>query len=202
VTCDPQGWTSVDLTAQLGIFFHVDDFIGLGGGDFGRLTPIAGNQSMWCGTRLDSTSENFYSCEFLPGYGNYWDQRFESVPFPVSGDVSLTYHIRWDSEPGYDYTYVEYQDTGGTWVQLAAYAGIGETTDNWIIPDSTVSDSLKIRFRFDSDASYSDEDGDWNTDGAVIFDGLTVSDTTGLIDSQDFEAEAVGGRSCEWIPCR
>jgi hypothetical protein len=34
---DPQGWTSVDRTAQTGVYFHVDDFAGLGGGDFGRL---------------------------------------------------------------------------------------------------------------------------------------------------------------------
>jgi len=30
-----QGWTRVDNTAQPDTFFHADDFVGLGGGDFG-----------------------------------------------------------------------------------------------------------------------------------------------------------------------
>jgi len=46
---DPMGWTTVDLTAQVGTFFHVDDFAGLGGGDKGGLLPLAGARSMWCG---------------------------------------------------------------------------------------------------------------------------------------------------------
>lgn len=49
--CDPQGWVRADLTEQTGDFFHVDDFAGLGGGVTGRLTPIDGNQSLWCGAR-------------------------------------------------------------------------------------------------------------------------------------------------------
>jgi hypothetical protein len=37
--CVSEGWTSADRTAQTGDYFHVDDFAGLGGGDFGRLVP-------------------------------------------------------------------------------------------------------------------------------------------------------------------
>ena len=44
---DWQGWTTKDLTAQQGLFWHVDDFAGLGGG----LTPLEGAKSMWCGAR-------------------------------------------------------------------------------------------------------------------------------------------------------
>ncbi|MCK5620549.1 MAG: hypothetical protein KAJ17_14175, partial [Candidatus Krumholzibacteria bacterium] len=143
--CDTQGWYSVDLTAQLGVFFHVDDFAGMGGGDFGRLTPLEGNQSLWCGARADSVSESLCSYATLPGYGDRWDQTFESVPMPVSGDATLSYHIRWDSESGYDYTYVEYVDTSGAWVELANYDGIGETVASWVIPESSVPDTLIVR---------------------------------------------------------
>ena len=45
---DPQGWISVDQTAQIDTFFHVDDFAGLGGGTSGFLVPLEGNQSFWC----------------------------------------------------------------------------------------------------------------------------------------------------------
>ena len=50
-----QGWTRVDYTAR-DTFFHVDDFYALGGGDFGRLVPIQGAKSMWCGTRTSSNT--------------------------------------------------------------------------------------------------------------------------------------------------
>ncbi len=49
---DPQGWTTVDLTAQP-TFWHVaSDTPGTGelnGGNSGNLRPLEGNKSMWCG---------------------------------------------------------------------------------------------------------------------------------------------------------
>ncbi len=44
-----QGWTSLDRTAQVDTFFHVDDFAGLGGGSHGRLVALEGTKSLWCG---------------------------------------------------------------------------------------------------------------------------------------------------------
>jgi hypothetical protein len=43
----PQGWVPVDMTEQPGRYWHVDDYAGLGGGSFGLLTPVRGNQSLW-----------------------------------------------------------------------------------------------------------------------------------------------------------
>jgi len=191
--CDAQGWISVDLTQQAGPYYHVDDFVGTGG-DFGRLTPLQGNQSLWCGLRYDSTSEVACYTDY-PGYGNNWDQRFESVPMPVSGDVTLSYHIRWDTEDGYDYACVEYVDTNDAWVELAFYQGIGEAVESFVIPEANLPDTLITRFRFQSDGAFSDEDGEINTDGALIIDSLTVADTTGVVDYQDFEAASVGANA-------
>ncbi|MEJ2722844.1 MAG: hypothetical protein P8181_17160, partial [bacterium] len=190
--CDAQGWTAVDKTAQYGVFFHIDDFAGLGGGDYGRLTPLSGSQSLWCGLRGDSTSEMYCGFKQLPGYGNYWSQYFETAPIPVVGDAVLAYQIRWDTEPGYDFVYVEYLDTSGAWVELASYNGIGETSDSWTVPAGPAPDSIRVRFRFESDGAYSDEDGIFDSDGAVIIDSLVVSDSTGVVNFQDFETEAVG----------
>jgi hypothetical protein len=39
-TCIPEGWTTGDITAQSGDYFHVDDFGGLGGGTYGYLVPL------------------------------------------------------------------------------------------------------------------------------------------------------------------
>ena len=51
-TSNWQGWLRRDNTSPPGTMWHVDDFAGLGGGSFGRLVPIEGTKSMWCGTRL------------------------------------------------------------------------------------------------------------------------------------------------------
>ena len=192
--CDVMGWFGVDMTVAPGLYFHIDDFAGLGGGDFGRLTPLVGAQSLWCGTRADSLSEYLCSYTDMPGYGDNWNQTFTSVAFPCSGDAAVAYLVRWDSEIGYDYTYVEYVDTSGSWVELASYTDIGEAQENWIIPQGVLPDTLKLRFRFKSDGAWSDEDGQINTDGAVIVDSLRLADTTGVMDFQDFEAEPVGAK--------
>ncbi|MCK5617868.1 MAG: hypothetical protein KAJ17_00635, partial [Candidatus Krumholzibacteria bacterium] len=42
------------------------------------------------------------------------------------------------------------------------------------------------------DGAWSDEDGLWPTDGAVLIDSLTVADSTGVLSFQDFEAEPDG----------
>ncbi|UCG51501.1 MAG: T9SS type A sorting domain-containing protein [Candidatus Latescibacterota bacterium] len=196
--CDPQGWISFDRTAQLDTFFHIDDFTGLNGGDFGRLTPLEGQQSMWCGVRATMDSP-YCNWETPPGYGNSWHQYFESVEFPVVGNAVLSYKIRWDIEPGYDYVVVEYwDDPYQSWTDLPVngglglYDGTGGLDESFVLDPAMTGGSLKIRFKFWSDPSWSDEDGLWPTDGAVIIDSLTVMDATGTVDYQDFEFEAVG----------
>jgi hypothetical protein len=42
---DPQGWAPVDLTAQVGTFFHVDNF---------NVPTGGGTQAIWCGARPSS----------------------------------------------------------------------------------------------------------------------------------------------------
>ncbi|UCG51500.1 MAG: T9SS type A sorting domain-containing protein [Candidatus Latescibacterota bacterium] len=199
LTCDAQGWFGVDRTTQLDTFFHVDDFAGLNGGNFGRLTPLEGEKSLWCGARPSAESP-YCRWTDLPGYGNNWEQFFECVGIPVVGDVIVSYMIRWDSEAGYDRTYLDYWDTNyDRWLALSLvnggvgfYDGIGELTDTVVVSSSDIGDNLHMRFRFESDSGWSDEDGLHLTDGAVIIDALTLTDATGVIDYQDFEDEPVG----------
>jgi len=188
---DWQGWTRSDFTAQVDNFFHVDDFAGLGEGDFGGLVAIEGFKSMWCGAR-PGTDQYMCSWSRAPGYGNEWDQRLQTDTFPITGIVTLSYHGYFDSEPEFDYTYVEYDAGGGNWVELATYDGRIDT----IAVDEFGATQLqtKIRYRFVSDTGWSDQDGIWNTDGAAIVDSITISDTDGLIDFEDFEGAAVGDK--------
>jgi hypothetical protein len=146
---------------------------------------------MWCGMRPGGAPEVYVT---PPGYGNDWDQRFESVAFAVTGDVTMDFLVRYDSEGAYDYTDVEYFSKSGQWNQLTQYTGMGEALGSVTVPADSLDGTVRLRFRFRSDYTWSDEDGDWNTDGAVIIDSLTVRDGGGVLDYQDFESEAVGAK--------
>jgi len=183
-----QGWTRVDNTAQPGIFFHVDDFDGLGGGAYGRLVPIEGTRSMWCGTR---PGNGYYLCswEAAPGYGNDWNQEIRAIVTGFVGRLNLSYHIVYDSEQDLDKTTVIWERWGDEEI-LAEYDGTGDMIASHEMLSPTAG--TKLRFRFTSDGAWSDQDGLWDTDGACIVDSITISDDTGTIDFEDFESAAVG----------
>ena len=190
-TADPQGWIGVDLTAQDGYYFHIDDFVGLVGG----LTPLEGSQSAWCGAQPDAGDPYLCGYATLPGYGNSWNQSWMFSCHAVSGDVRIDYLIRWDSEPGYDYTYVEYDTcdaVGTSWVNLKTYDNVGEGLGTAVVDSVAHGGDVRLRFHFVSDGAWSDDDGLWDTEGAVIIDSVTVTDGNNVIDFQDFETESPG----------
>jgi hypothetical protein len=182
---DAQGWQSRDATAPPDTFFHVDDFSGLAP-DY---APLSGTKSLWCGTRDDST---WCSVATPPGYGNDWDQFFQSVAFPTTGSVSLAYDIRYDTETGYDYVNVDYLSKTGNWNTLQSYTGAATTSGLVAVPADSLAGSATFRFNLQSDVYGSDEDGIFPSDGAVVIDNIVVSDMGGVVDTQDFESEAVG----------
>ncbi len=199
--CDPQGWTGFDWTAPIDEFFHVDDFAGLGGGDFGRLIPIEGNQSLWCGQRADAASPLFCGYGALPGYGNSWEQGFVTAScLSPAGDLIIDYLIAWHSEPNYDYTTLQYDRCDDNWIDVEGGLGLWDDTGSGFysnsIPDSLITDSVRVRFWFVSDGAWSDQDGLWDSDGAVILDSLTLSDASGvLLPTELFETESPGDKT-------
>jgi len=192
---DWQGWTRFDFTRQRGEFFHVDDFAGLGGGDFGGLVPIEGTKSMWCGAR-PGTDEYMCSWFNAPGYGNRWNQILRAGPFFFpSGTFTISYHLRCDSEPEYDFTSLEYVSlnaNGCTYKIIAFHDGTRDAVAFHEV--FTTQLDTKIQFHFVSDGAGSDQDGLWNTDGAVIVDSITLAHPNGIIDFEDFEGAAVGDK--------
>jgi hypothetical protein len=208
--CDQQGWTVHDLTSKP-VFFRVDDFAGLGGGDFGRLVALEGNQSMWCGLRPNPVDPDICSYATLPGYGNNWDQRLTTAGcLSVTGDVSIDFLLSWDCEEGYDRVFVEYDQCDDNWVRLDPpspyylwFDSNGSDFISYSIPDSLHSGSARVRVRFTSDGAFSDEEGLLNTDGAFLIDSLRVSDAGGTVLSTElFETEAVGDQqvaSGNWV---
>lgn len=152
------------------------------------LNAYAGANSWWCGKEDASWPGGW-------GYGNSWNQWIETpeLSFAAAKDsICLDFMHRYDVEQDYDFCFLNistddwatsttlatYNDTLGlhnTWaaehINLSAYAGL----------------DVRIRFRFESDGGWSDEDGD-NTQGAWFLDNVIVYDgskTTYFEDNAD-----------------
>ena len=188
-----QGWTRWDRTAQPDTFFHVDDFSGLGGGSYGMLVPIEGTKSMWCGARANPNDPYMCGWKRAPGYANDWNQMLVTDAFGFAGAITFSYRIAWDSEPDYDYTYVEYDAGDGNWQEITSYDADGTASASHSLVLTQAQ--TKLRFRFTSDGAWSDLDGLWNTDGACIVDELRVRDVASLDNYQNFESFAVGAHN-------
>ena len=161
-----QGWTRVDNTEQKDTFFHVDDFAGLGGGSHGRLVPVEGTKSMWCGIKPGAGFDDYLcSWEAEPGYGNNWDQRLTAW-VQEETLVEFSYHLACDTEEGKDVVTAGWE-MDGHYIILATYSGTVDTVASHSI-DTPFSGGwgTYISFRFTSDGSISDEDGVIDTDGA------------------------------------
>ncbi|HEU4364563.1 MAG TPA: FlgD immunoglobulin-like domain containing protein [Candidatus Krumholzibacteria bacterium] len=203
-SCTDQGWTSVDVTAELGEYWHVDDFAGLNPANYAAL---AGTKSLWCGAR-PSAAGPLCNYSALPGYGNLWNQAFcTKACIAVSGDgiLDVAFLARFDSEPSYDATTLEYTlDCAGAdgWTVIDGGIGVWDG----LIPTASFGGAynigttgpVKVRIYFESDGAWSDQDGLWNSNGAVVVDNLAAE---GLA-VEDFEGEAVNAtESNDWITC-
>ncbi len=161
------GWTHGDNTATATAHFHVDTYYAWQGGSY----------SYWCG----ELNPDFTGGD---GYGNSWDERLQLPPVDLTSPPStypvLTYRFRHDSEPDYDYTYVQaeslgrfvslnrgYDGSSGGWHDIGVYGFVLLGYDN----------PLSVRFRFISDAAYSDEDAVYDSDaGPFHVDDIRIFD--------------------------
>jgi hypothetical protein len=198
-SCDPQGWTVKDMTAQEAVYFHVDGNDPLDPSCHG-ITPVNGQKSMWCG-QWPSTGDPWCGWATLPGYGNGWEQLLVSDTL-VCDTLSWSWTAVWDSEPGYDFTYVEYYDpTQSAYIALPVNGGAGyydgtggpQIEGHQIDLVSGPTGWTILRYRFVSDSGWSDEDGLWPTsEGAFKVDDITVSCQSGPTYLHDFESEPCG----------
>jgi len=203
-TMNWQGWTREEPTAQHDEYWHVDNFVGLPGDPYGPPWPLEGTKSMWCGVRTNP-SDPYLGSWRTYGYGNNWDQWLVTDPFPFANPLSLSYdwygdfyHARDDRGDGFvvEY-YVGNGECGDSWVELAEHCfGLGcrhdSGTDVLQIPPLNKA-RTKLRFRLISDFTGSAQSGGnaWGYRGAIV-DSITISDASGVIDFEDFEAAAIG----------
>jgi hypothetical protein len=181
---DP-GWAHGDYTAGAPPRFHVASYL-----------AYNGDSSWWCGS-FDYDEDG--------GYGNSWDGRLDVPPVEPTTAVRemswgaikagfrdgpgghrardrdpiypvLTFAYRNDTEPGYDFTYVQAESLGAFTDLNRGYDGVhswgeaGFYLGNMDLP-------YMIRFRFVSDGAWSDEDGLYDSNGgAFMCDDVRVWD--------------------------
>jgi len=156
----------------------------------------AGQYAMWCGTVFPDGDR---------GYGNHWNEALVFTHTATSGAIASSVQwsgtLRVDTEPGYDFVYLEV-NRGGYWWPLQTYDGLhthhfAETVV--VAPDDYVGpghDRLELRVRFTADGAWSDEDGLLDTNGACQCDDVTVIVDGVVVDHEDFEDQA----SRRWAP--
>ncbi|MFH2052931.1 MAG: hypothetical protein ABIK96_10745, partial [bacterium] len=183
------GWTSRDFTQPLENRWHADTF-----------HAVNGMYSAWCGLA------DYPACDVGDepgGYGNSWKEDLQwSGPVSDPGlscTVEISAVLDHDTEPGYDYLFLECVLGDGSTVQLASWNGtatavpVNETFT--YLPgeySGTGGDEVLVRFRFESDGGWSDEDCLFPSTGAAQIDDLAITLSNGAGASHDFEDGTLG----------
>jgi hypothetical protein len=164
----------------------------------GSAAGLGGSWSMWAGVFLDEADALCYTGG--QGYGNNWLVCIEHSFGYTGGGVTLGFAYKNDSEPGYDFSYV-YVDTsgGGTPKEVIAaqYDGVSSSTGRTIpLAQGTtlpvVPKPIKIKFCSTSDGGWSDQDGFYTTAcGSFAVDNVTVTGG-GISYFNAFETDAGG----------
>ena len=158
---------------------------------------IGGSYSMRCGlTAAEGAARGWGGGD---GYGDMWDERLmREFSYNGSNPVTLQYDYSYDSEEGYDYTYVRI-DVNGTKSTVATYHNAGgvpgsgtENVDLTTYLNGSGASSYTVSFEFQSDVAWSDRDGAvLTTCGPFVVDNIFVNGG-GESYSTDFEAREDG----------
>jgi hypothetical protein len=218
-----QGWTSEDVHAQKGLYWHAESFTDAAFEC--SANPIGGAYSAWCGQVVAPPPMCFVTA---PGYGHNWNQWLSRTVTLDPVTPTLTYKINFFTESSADYAYViidaQFPDSCG-WVgeladTLRCYSGesgtiveeidLSDLCEDPAICDDVITcdysgDSVKICFVFVSDDIFDDQDGELDTcDGAMTVDDVSidVAPSSGGTIATDFEDGTLDGwRACGgWSP--
>ncbi len=190
---DWHGWISEDFTNDGIPAWHIStDWV------------ISGSRTMVCGVDWDLPGDE---SDF--GYGNNWNKFLvftHDVPDPNQPtELRLTGSMIPDTEADYDYVYLEVR-TGEGWVLYdpeCVWDGPPANPPRPVDLDYTVTlgpedyvgpggTQAQIRFFFDSDVYWADEDQLYDSNGACWVDDLSVSMNGTEVDYEDFEDDDAG----------
>ena len=169
-------------------YWHLDTYNAYGNSGY----------SWWCGMSNNSNWVN------PPGYSNLWEQYLvhELDLTTAIGDINLSFRHKYDVENDRDFCYVEVSDNdGSSWTELVRYTG---NSHNWKRAETVDltpygGNTILLRFRFNSDSSYSDGDGNYNSDGAWYVDKIKITDNSDILFYDDMEA-GVGNWQTDSLP--
>ncbi|HSG27886.1 MAG TPA: hypothetical protein VLA34_05350, partial [Candidatus Krumholzibacterium sp.] len=186
---DWQGWTTRDNTSPHGSLYeyaqlwHVEDF--LEPAFAGRAAPLEGTRSMWCGA-LPAGDEFMCNWESAPGYGNDWNQTLSAYYIKRCSPFEVSFLLKTDIEDGKDFLYLEAEVFDGNFEEAARFTGQIDSTFTVTIPGAHYT---KLRFRFETDGSGSDEDGLYTSSCSVTLDSIYLHSLGGELDHfEDFES--------------
>ena len=189
-------WEAIDFTAPNAIDpWHVsDEYV------------LEGSYSMVCGQDIEVPG----GLEF--GYGNNWRTALifsHTVDSPsVASDLRVAGTLRIDTEPTYDFVYLQVARADG-WTNIDSEAvWDGARVYNFdfstvVYPDDytgSSGDEIEIRFYFEADGAASDEDGDYDSDGAVWLDNILVEVDSAQADYENFEDGMAQNWTAESVP--
>ena len=174
-------------------FWHLSTYNAYGGSGYSWWLGVSSALSAW--TALYGTDPT------PPGYGNGWKQYLQrSFDLTLAtGTITFSYYYKYDIERGYDFFYVDVSDdSGDTWTTLKTYTNSagppGGSDVDWTSDSVDLTayggGTILVRFRFNSDDIYSDEDGDFDSDGAVYIDEVTLTDSSSTLFYDDMESGA------------
>ncbi len=172
---DPQGWMGLDDSAVTSENWLVSTL------NAANLDPgVPDNHAWWCGTDLPACAPG----DSAWGYGNNWNEALGTtciIDPTREAVVVLTGILNVDLEPGYDFLYVEIMTAAGP-IQLLTLDGKHTSYDlnvsHTLLPGVFVGDDcveVQVRLRVQTDTSWSDEDCNWPTVGAVQADNLSLA---------------------------
>ncbi len=203
---DPQGWAGWTEWPDPSLpdsYWHIDTF------NAELLDPDHDpNHAMWCGMVFDTCDPP------NPGYGNSWDESLEwyGTVSEMGTLASLTARLNYDTEPDYDNLYLELERADG-WDVLLSYDGNNRVGGIFVPVDVEVTfevfpedlvgpdqNQMHLRWHFVSDGGWSDEDCQYDTDGAAQIDNIAVYlgdlGAPELLTFDDFQP----GSDMYWIP--
>jgi len=174
--------------------WHIDSYNAYGGS----------GKSWWCGADIADWATE-------PGYGNGWKDYLQH-DFDLSsaiGAITFSYQYRHDLEvtagTPYDKAFTEISiDSGDNWTILKTYTGFSRSnkTNHWkeevIDISSYAGSNILIRFRVFTDETFSDEDGNFNSDGAFYVDEISLEDGAIVLFYDDVESGSGAWQTTEY----
>jgi len=181
------GWSHYDITQKTVPIWHASTYY-----------AITGNYSAWCGEDVPSCGGGDPVGGYLNNYNEWLEWRGAVADNSLSCNVTVTANLQYDTEPGYDYTYLSYEkfDTGITDVVSYTGAGLAAVNETFSYAPGDymggTADEVVVLFRVQSDGGWSDGDCSWPTHGACQLDDVVITLSNGTGYSHDFEDGTLG----------